>query len=390
MAFRPPPVVVYSGHMFEQACAEEPALASRIAATLDELGATEAFGPLACGADILIAEAVLARGGRLGVVLPFAEDDFIAESVLCGGESWLPRYRRCRDAAHAMHFATPDAYVHDDNQFAYCTRFAMGLAALRAREHGGGAVQLAVVSSAAKSFSTTGLAGTAADIGIWERLGKRTVMVDPGPVARNLRFPPRPPAEPDVRREIRSILFADFKGFSRLGERELPLFMREVMGRIGATLDRYGAHVEFRNTWGDALYAIVDEPRTAAHLALELHRDLQGLPPGLAPQGAPSGMRIGLHYGPIYVGTDRVTGADLWYGGEVNRTARIEPITPIGDVYCTEPFASALILDGVEGLEPAPLGERALAKDFGMVRLYRLARADVGVVDALGLEPRTR
>ena len=62
-------------------------------------------------------------------------------------------------------------------------------------------------------------------------------------------------------------------------------------------------------------------------------------------------MRIGLHYGPIYVGSDRVTAADLWYGGEVNRTARIEPVTPIGDVYCTEPFASALILDGVDDLK---------------------------------------
>ena len=371
----PPPVIVYSGHMFEQDCAEEPALAGRIAAALEELGTRDAFGPLACGADILIAEAVLARGGRVDVVLPFAEDDFIAESVLCGGEDWLPRFLACRDAARALHFATPDAYVHDDNQFAYCTRFAMGLAALRARELGSEAVQLAVSSASARSFSETGLAGTAADIGIWGRLGKRTVTVDAGPVARSLRFPPKPPPVADARREIRSILFADYKGFSRLNERELPLFMREVMGRIGATLDRFGTHVEFRNTWGDAIYAIVDEPSTAAHLALELQRDLRDLPAQLSPQGAPSGMRIGLHYGPIYVGSDRVTAAQLWYGGEVNRTARIEPITPIGDVYCTEPFASALILDGVDDLEVIPLGERALAKDFGVVRLFRLTPA---------------
>jgi class 3 adenylate cyclase len=115
--------------------------------------------------------------------------------------------------------------------------------------------------------------------------------------------------------------------------------------------------------------------RSAAHLALELQHDLGDLPDALSPEGAPSGMRIGLHYGPIYVGSDRVTAAHLWYGGEVNRTARIEPVTPIGDVYCTEPFASALILDGVDDLEAIPLGERALAKDFGVVRLYRLAPA---------------
>ena len=376
MASAAPPVVVYSGHMFEQDCAEEPALAARSAAALDALDTREAFGPLACGADILIAEAVLARGGRVNVVLPFAEDDFIAESVLCGGEGWLPRYRACHAAAAAVHFASPHAYVHDDNQFAYCTRFAMGLAALRARELNCEAVQLAVASAKAKSFSATGIAGTAADIGIWERLGKRTVTVDAGPVARDLKFPPKPPPVEGTRREIRSILFADYKGFSRLGERELPLFMIEVMGRIGATLDRFGEHVEFRNTWGDAIYAIVDEPNTAAHLALDLQRDLQALPDALAPHGTPSGMRIGLHYGPIYVGSDRVTSAALWYGGEVNLTARIEPVTAMGHVYCTEAFASALVLDGVDDLRAIPLGEKALAKDFGIVRLYRIEPAD--------------
>jgi class 3 adenylate cyclase len=368
------PVIVYSGLMFEQDCAEEPALARRIAKALDAMGTTEAFGPLACGADILVAETMLARGGRLDIVLPFAEDDFIAESVLCGGEGWLPRYRRCRDAARAVHFATPLAYVDDDNQFFYNTRFAMGLAALRAQALGSDAVQLAVTSAKAKSFSNTGLAGTAADIGIWERLGKRTVIVEAGPVSRNLRFPEKPAGVDKPQREIRSILFADYKGFSRISERELPLFMREVMGRIGATLDSFQEHVEFRNTWGDALYAIVDEPSTAARLALALQRELHNLPAALSPEGAPSGMRIGLHYGPIYVDRDRVTGADLWYGGEVNRTARIEPVTPIGDAYCTEAFASALILDGADDLTVIPLGERALAKDFGTVRLYRLAR----------------
>ena len=46
--------------------------------------------------------------------------------------------------------------------------------------------------------------------------------------------------------------------------------MAEVMGRIGAVLDEYGDHVEFRDTWGDAVYAIVDEPTVAARLALAM------------------------------------------------------------------------------------------------------------------------
>ena len=94
---------------------------------------------------------------------------------------------------------------------------------------------------------------------------------------------------------IRSILFADYKGFSRLGERELPLFMMEVMGRIGDVLDAFGSHVEFRNSWGDALYAVIDEPRIAARIAIALQDRLHDLPKTLMPAGAVAGMRMRKH-----------------------------------------------------------------------------------------------
>ena len=358
--------------MFNAGSAEEAVLAGRIGEALGRLGTRIAYGPLACGADLLIAEALLARGAELHAVLPFAEDDFIAESVLCGGGDWLPRYHACRDAAASLHFATPGAYVGDDNQFAYNTRLAMGLAALRGQQQGGGAVQLAVISDRFRTLSKTGLAGTLADIGMWQALGRETVSIPAGPVPRDLVFPDHPKPGGGTRREIRSIIFADYKGFSRLGERELPLFMAEVMGRIGAVLGEFGDHVEFRNTWGDAVYAIVDEPRTAARLALALQSRLDDLPPALTPPGGVAGMRIGVHYGPIWVGTDRITGNRIWYGGEVNRTARIEPVTPVGGVYCTESFAAALLIDDCADCRFTSVGLKALAKDAGELELYLL------------------
>jgi adenylate cyclase len=359
--------------MFNAGSAEEAALAVRIAAELDRLDVSVGFGPLACGADILCAEALLARGAELNVVLPFAEDDFIAESVLCGGEDWLPRYRACREGAAGVHFATPGAYVGDDNQFAYNTRLAMGLAALRADAMATAAVQLAVVSDTIASLSLTGIAGTVADIAIWRGLGRETVTIAAGPVPRDLAFPAHEPIA-GVRREIRSILFADYKGFSRLGERELPLFMDAVMGRIGALLEEFGAHVEFRNSWGDAIYAVIDQPLVAARIAVALQQRLADLPAALVPAGAEAGMRIGVHYGPVWAGTDRVTGQPLWYGGEVNRTARIEPVTPVGGVYCTETFAAALLVEGCTECTFERVGRVSLPKNFGEVELYRLGQ----------------
>jgi class 3 adenylate cyclase len=148
--------------------------------------------------------------------------------------------------------------------------------------------------------------------------------------------------------------------------------MKEVMGRIGEVLDAFGDHVEFRNSWGDALYAVIDEPRVAARIAIALQERLHDLPDALVPAGAIAGMRIGVHYGPIWVATDPITGGSLWFGGEVNRTARIEPVTPVGGVYCTETFAAALLVEGCNDCSFERVGRVQLAKNFGEVELYRL------------------
>lgn len=365
-------VVVFCGHMFNAGSEAETSLAMRVSNHLEELDIAVGYGPLACGADIVIAEELLKRGAELNVVLPFAEDDFITESVVSGGHDWEDRYYACRNAAKSISFATPSDYVGDDNQFAYNTLYAMGLALLRAEKRDCEAYQIAVVSNEFASFSATGKAGTKADMKLWQDLGRQTVTIPAGNVPRNLRFPPRTQVGDGTRREIRSIIFADYKGFSRLGEREMPAFMHTVMGRIAQVLHEFGDHVEFRNTWGDAVYAIVDEPRKAAAIALALQDALGDIPRGLVPSGAVAGMRIGVHYGPIWVGTDRITGNRLWYGGEVNRTARIEPVTPVGGVYCTESFAAALLMDNCTECSFTSVGRVLLPKKYGELELYRL------------------
>ena len=365
-------IAMFCGHMFNGGSAAENDLAARIASALEQQDITAGYGPLACGADIVIAEALISRGAELHVVLPFSEEDFIAESVLCGGDDWLDRYQACRAAAASIQFASPNSYVGDDNQFAYNSRYAMGLTVLRARLQNCEAVQLAVVSDKIASLSKTGIAGTVADIRLWQDLGGETISIPAGSVPRELTFPPHEQIGDGTKRKVRSILFADYKGFSRLDERSLPKFMDVVMGRIAEVLNAYGDHVEFRNTWGDAIYAIIDEPQHAAAIAIELQEKLAELPVQLVPDGDLAGMRIGVHYGPIWVGTDRITGNRLWYGGEVNRTARIEPVTPVGGVYCTDSFAAALLVSNAANCRFTPVGNVQLAKNYGAVELYRL------------------
>lgn len=369
---RPPPVGVYCGRMFRAGGAGEASARAAIAAALDAQPLSALIGPLACGADILFAEEAMARDIDLSVVLPFAEEDFIAQSVVSGGADWLPRYEACRAGAATVHLASGARYVGDDGQFVLGAQTMMGLARLRARELETEAMQFAVIDGDARSVDA--MAGTDADVALWQRCGGRTVGLVAKGLDRALDFPAAPTVPDGARRGLYAILFADFAGFSRLGEAELPVFAREVMGGVGRVLDRFGEAVLFRNTWGDAVYAVIDAPTTAARIALAMQDALRVLPAGLGLEGTRAGMRIGVHFGPIYRGIDPIVGGELWYGTEVTRTARIEPVTLVGQVYCTQPLAAMLALDDVGDFACDYVGKVRLAKDYGELALYRLSR----------------
>jgi class 3 adenylate cyclase len=71
---------------------------------------------------------------------------------------------------------------------------------------------------------------------------------------------------------------------------------------------------------------------------------------------------------------DPVIGVRAFMGSHVSRTARIEPVTPPGTVYVTEPFAALLELEPDHGLACDYVGHMPAAKDFGRLRMYRLQR----------------
>lgn len=367
VAMRPTPVIHFCGHMFLAGWQAEEDIASAIRAILDEQDVLIAYGPLACGADILIAEEILTRGGELHVVLPFAEEDFLKTSVQVGGSEWLDRYDKAREAASSVTFASQMRCVNDDEQYAYCSKLMMGLARLRAGIMQAETFQLAVWDG----VTSAGTAGTAADCAEWARLGGVTRIV---PVPRD-----RPALKSAAMAEtqhrphwtLRSLLFADFAGFSRLDEEHLSQFLEVVMGRIARVLDRHAEDVLTRNSWGDAIFVVITTPARAAEIALEIQAELD--PESLRVIGLPpeGGMRISLHYGPIFEHFDAVQNARTFYGTEVTVAARIEPRVPVGAIYTTQPFA-AMIESDRNNYHFEYVGTMDLAKNYGVRILYRL------------------
>ena len=189
--------------------------------------------------------------------------------------------------------------------------------------------------------------------------------------------PGNPPAPPTPRvggpppRVVRAVVFGDIRGYSKLTDEQLPVFNDHVLGAFGDVLARFATEVEFKNTWGDGIYVVLTDAAAAAACALELQRvmgsiDLVmlGLPDHLA-------LRLSAHVGPVFPVYEPVLGVDTFIGTHISRTARIEPVTPAGAVYVTEPFSASLTL------HDAPMvcdyvGHLPAAKDFGRLRMYRL------------------
>ena len=370
-SIQPTPVIHFCGHMFRAGWEEEAEIARAVRAILDEADVLIAYGPLACGADIVIAEEILARGGELHVVLPFAEEDFIRTSVIVGGEQWLPRYEATKLAASSITLATQMRNVNDDQQFAYCSKLVMGLAQLRASIMQAETFQLAVWDG----VTSSGVAGTAADYDLWAQQGGITRIVSVPSNRPPLDYAPVEVNEGRPSWSLHSLLFADFAGFSRLDEDRLSTFLEVVMGRIAKVLDRHGDAVLTRNSWGDAVFAVISSPSQAAHIALEIQAELDPdllTEIGLPPEG---GMRISLHHGPIFQHFDAIKASKTYYGTEVTVAARIEPRVPVGSIYTTQPFA-AMIESDRNNYHFEYVGMMDLAKNYGVRILYRLGTGD--------------
>lgn len=367
----PPRVAHYCGHMFGADPSAEARVRAQVDALLEEEDVGFAFGALACGADIIAAEALLDRGAELHVILPFEEQDFLAQSVLPGGAGWEERYRACRDRAKRFIYSSPMAYFGNPEQYGYSSRMAMGLTRLRAEHLAAEPIQIAIWDGVAPG----GPAGTGADVLAWQQAGGRTRTVDPGAVARGLVRPP-PRIITAYERVLAAILFTDFEGFSTLSEAALPVFWDGVMRIVADVLDAHGDEVVCRNSWGDALYAVMTTAPAAAEIALQLQDRLVEFDYKSLGLDGSGGMRIGAHYGPVYRAQDHITGRTTFYGTEVSKTARIEPVTPTGAVFVTESFAAITALEARDRFVCRYVGRIPLAKKFGDYPMYRLTRAD--------------
>jgi class 3 adenylate cyclase len=386
-----PRVAVFTGHMIDapdRAAARFPghietAVAAAIADAIRDLELGFGYCSAACGADILFAERMLDSGSEVDIVLPFRREDFLRSSVAYAGADWVRRFDRVLERAASISYCVEESHLGDDVLYAHAADQTAGLAVLRAAQLESEAILLAV----AEPGDEGGVGGTAANVRRWQSLGRRAEVLD----LRSLRAagagvatagagavvesPTRPQGLPWGRRQIRTMLFADMVGYSKLREHQTPRFFVHFLGALERTMEAVRHPPVFGNTWGDGLYLVFEQAAQGAAFALHLRDEIARIDWNGAGLPADMAIRIGMHTGPVFRTRDPIIRQDNFFGSHVTRAARIEPIAAPGSIYLSEQMAAALAASGEAGFACDYLGPMQLAKQFAVGRIYRLRRS---------------
>lgn len=399
-----PDVIAFAGHMIDAPGRAAPrfpsALVPRVeTAVRDRFAAFHhpiVYASAACGADLIFIETALGHGAEVNVVLPFDRQDFVRTSVAVGGAGWVERFDAALARATRVIMATEENHLGDDVLFDHASLLLEGFTCLRAQQLETAPSLLCVIDAA----SDGRVGGTHATFERWRRNIGEPQIIDlselrqgltptsktgadqaaaadaerNGPALASKDSIQAPTGTARPQRTLKTLLFADFAGFSRVHDALAPLFQESFFRIAAEEIEASTIAPRMSSTWGDALYVVFDAPDQGADFALRFLAKMRAA--DWASLGLPdsSQIRIALHAGPVFCGHDPIMHRDNYYGSSVNKAARIEPVTPPGMVYASEAFAASLAAAGQAAYALEYVGRLPLAKGYGESRIYRVER----------------
>jgi class 3 adenylate cyclase len=315
---------------------------------------------------------MLEHDAEISVVLPYDAQRFIADSVdIVPGANWRARFDEVLRRAARVVTASPERLEIGGVSYDFCNHLLLGLARIRARQLETDLIPMAVWNGQMGD----GPGGAASVVRSWRSLGLDPLIIDlpsngPAPVAhQNLAS-----GADAFTSRIVSLLFADAVGFSKLSEAEVPRFVEHFLGSIAHLSRGFEKAILAHNTWGDGLYFVFADVAAAGEFGLALAEMVASTDWKEKGLSSRLNLRIALHAGPVYEFDDPITGNRSFSGTHVSRAARIEPITPPGQVYASESFAALAVGHGVKTFTCDYVGQTPLAKDYGTLRMYYVRR----------------
>ena len=179
---------------------------------------------------------------------------------------------------------------------------------------------------------------------------------------------------PQPERRIVSVLFSDVAGYSKLTEPQLRVFLEHILPTISNMLAKDRGNIIEINTWGDAIVVVSADPYFIARFAFELRDYYRDTPWEQFHLPDSLGCRISLNTGVVFIGTDPLRQTQGILGAHMNLTARIEQITPVGEIFSTDNFKHLIDRPDKHRIAFDDVGSRSLPKDFGTCHLFRVRR----------------
>ncbi|NOQ36754.1 MAG: hypothetical protein GQ569_12815 [Methylococcaceae bacterium] len=398
-----PPIIVFTGHMMDTAEREVPRFPQEneeaVKATLKDFvlksKAMWGYGSAACGADILFLEVLQQLSFETNIILPYEQQAFIKNSVVrdnavADKPSWEQRFHNLMDYTQAQiggHLWNSSIQFLQGSTlyYRYANLVIHGLALIRAKQLGSKLLHLAVWNGE----KVKDIGGTFDAIRWWQKDKEPIYYINPlHPETVQTFQMLEPIKEEDWNKPLaetehgeiilKSIVFTDVAGYSQFTEEQILIFQSEVLKNIAELLEDHPSEPEVKNTWGDALYLIFSDLEYAGNFALALcelieERNQTGY---WAALGLPDPLqiRVALHFGPVFSVYDAILQKKTYAGNHVNNAARIEPITPAGEVYASAGAATFAEVLAIDSFACDYVGRVPLAKNYGVFPLFRVRR----------------
>ena len=400
----PPTIVVFTGYAIDHPSFQVPLFPQEmeedvkrvITEKLKSIDARIGYSSASCGADIIFIEALQSMGGEVNIILPFAISDFVETNVRHAGPRWEKRFEKVLASAHSISFACEDRYLGHDMLYRFSNHVMHGSAVMRgkfltAEPHlmavwhsrtdpaPGGPADFIDRWTNISTLHLIDLDELSPDGATTEKIDSSLIEIQKG----TINFNPFISNSPE--RVIKSMMFSDLSGYSKLQDEHVPEFL-DFLSKLHDAMNKIDIDLESLNTWGDAIFAVADTAIKIAEFGLRYCDIIETLGKKYPEFPFPIRARISLHSGPVFIAHDPFIKRMNFYGGHINRAARLEPVTAVGQVYATQQFVAMLhgetngernecVQKGLKYYERYSteyVGVISLAKSFGQQEVYHL------------------
>lgn len=331
--FVPPASLHFAGHMgLASGGLHEIRLADQVDRLIEAERIGFAWGALAAGSDIVIAERLLAADADVHLVLPCSPARFEEQSVAPAGQDWLARYRAVLPRAASIRLAAADpAAVHDPLATAHAGELAIGAALLNAATLSSHCCQLIITDADGGGLNT------ARQARMWPLFAGRQHHLT---IARDATIEALfPPERPDLHRALAVHASISIDGIVQ-GRSLDSAMIASAVGPVSEVLSQFErSRIRVSPGRWDLVLGDVESGLTALMDVQARCRENGGPLP-----------RIGAHIAISSLFEDRASGTFVPYGPGSDMVARLQAMAPPGLCLVSDALAVTMIARGVKSL----------------------------------------